>query len=80
MAFPLNCPAAAYSIAHADVVDLAAKNQIARECGAAIERLFANDGVVRKVSCGLPLSGTTHTAANAPQRVGVKTMMSSLRA
>jgi len=42
MAFPLDCPAAAYSIAHADLVDLEAKNQIGRECAAAIERLFAN--------------------------------------
>jgi hypothetical protein len=53
MAFPLDCPAAAYSIAHADLVDLAAKNQIGRECAAAIERLFANDGGARKVSFDL---------------------------
>jgi hypothetical protein len=80
MAFPLNCPAAAYSIAYADVVDLAVKNQIEPECGAAIERLFSSDGVAWKVCCELPRSGTGKSGGDLLQRVGVKTMMSSLRA
>jgi hypothetical protein len=41
MAVPFNNPASAYSIADADVVDLAGKKPTLRACVAAIERLFA---------------------------------------